>query len=71
MDSANLVTLLVINALVVVKAPAQSVVLKMNTKYYFCMVVNVRLFVQVVSLETMTSKNASLVIPLAAAVLAL
>jgi len=71
MDNADLVILLVINAMVVVKAPAQNVVLKMYTKYYFCMVVNVRLLVQVVSLETKTSKNASLVIPLAAAVLVL
>lgn len=68
MDSANLVTRLVTNAMVVVKAHAKNVVLKMHTKYYFCMMVSARLLVQVVSLETKTSKNASLVITLAAAV---
>ena len=68
MDSVNLVTLLVINAMVVVKARAKNVVLKMYTKYYFCMMVSARLLVQVVSLETKTSKNASLVIILAAVV---
>lgn len=71
MDSANPVTLLVINVMEVVKGPAQNVVLKMYIKYYFCMVVSVRLLVQVVSLETKTSKNASLVIQLVAAVLVL
>lgn len=68
MDSANLVTRLVTNAMVVVKAHAKNVVLKMHTKYYFYMMVSARLLVQVVSLETKTSKNASLVITLAAAV---
>lgn len=71
MDNASLVIHRAINVKLGVQAPAQNVVLKMKNRCYFCMVVSVRLLVQVVSLETKTTKNANLVIRLAAVVLAL
>lgn len=70
-DNASLATPHATNAMLGVQAPAQNAVLKMKSKYYFCMGVSVRLLVQVVSLETKTAKNANLVIRLAAAVLVL
>lgn len=70
MDNASLVIPRATNVTLGVQAPAQNVLLKMKSRYYFCMAVSVRLLVQVVSLETKTKKNADLVIQLAAVVLA-
>ena len=71
MDNASLATPLAIIVMLRVRAPAQNVVLKMKSRYYFCMAVSARLPVQVVSLERKTTKNANLVIRLAPVVLVL
>lgn len=71
MDSASLVTPLVINVMLVVQAPAQNVALKMFSRNYFCMQESVRHLAQVDSMGIKTTGNVNLAFHLAAVVLVL
>lgn len=71
MGSVSFVIRHALPAMVGVQAHAQNVELKITISCYFCIRVSARPLVRVPSMETPATRNANLVMPLAAAVLGL